>query len=212
MTAQLISVAVLLLVGVRLASAARLATTRQGFRTVRFIVDGIGWRHVWPAPLVLLGVASLATILIQIPVLDWGWWTSLGGQGNPVTGTTDATVGSVWEWLVPLVFVVMLTPALPLFALAEERLFRRGAEGWSRAKRAARTLMFGLVHALIGIPLGVALALVVAGWYFMHVYLRAWKRTASPQDALLESTRAHLVYNATIVLLVLVYAVTLAME
>jgi hypothetical protein len=209
---EILSVGVLVFVGVRLVGAARLATSQRGSRTVRYLLAGVRWRHVWPAPLVLTAVAVAATMLLQVPGLDWGWWTALGGEGNPVTGTTETTSGSVWEWLVPLVFVLLLAPALPLFALAEERIFRRGAESWTASKRIARTVGFGLVHAVIGIPLGVAVALVLAGGYFLGVYLRTWRRTRHAADALVESTRAHTVYNAVILVLVLVYAVAVALD
>ena len=69
----------------------------------------------------------------------------------------------------------MLLPAIPLFALAEERTFRRGCEQWSWPRRVRRTVEFGLAHALIGIPIGVALALSCGGAYFMAVYLRAYR-------------------------------------
>ena len=75
----------------------------------------------------LIAVLVVATLLLQVPGLDWGWWTALGGAGNPVTGTTDQTAGTPLEWIVPLVFLTMLLPAIPLFALAEERTFRRAA-------------------------------------------------------------------------------------
>ena len=71
-----------------------------------------------------------------------------------------------------------------------------------------RAVTFGLVHALIGIPIGVALALTVGGLYFTTVYLRAFGRTASQREAVLESTRAHTAYNASIVALVVVVLVT----
>ncbi len=64
-------------------------------------------------------------------------------------------------------------------------------------------VQFGLIHALIGIPIGAALALSVGGAYFMRVYLGAYNRTRSRMEATLESTRAHTVYNAVIVGVVL---------
>ena len=65
-------------------------------------------------------------------------------------------------------------------------------------------MQFGLVHALIGIPVGVALALSLGGAYFMACYLAEWKRTANPLTATLESTRAHTAYNGTIIALFVV--------
>ena len=59
-----------------------------------------------------------------------------------------------------------------------------------------KVVQFGLIHAIIGIPIGVALALSVGGTYFMFVYLRSFARTGSSNEATLESTRAHTAYNA----------------
>lgn len=202
--------AVLVLVGVRLVSAARVTWSPEGRRTVRSVLGRIGWTHIWPIPVVLAAVIACASLLVNIPGLDWGWWTALGGQGNPVTGTTDRTVGTVWEWLIPLVFLMLVVPSLPLFALAEERMFRRGAQSWSWPRRVLKVIAFGLVHAIIGIPIGVALALALGGAYFMSVYLRRYRLTADERDAVMESTAAHTAYNLAIVGLVLVFVVLVA--
>ncbi len=200
----LLTVAVLGFMAVRLVGGVRVSRTSSGRRVVADVRRRLGWRHVWPVPLVLGTVIVAASTAMQVPGLSWGWWSAIGGDGNPVFGSTDATVGTVWEWVVPLVFMALLLPALPLFAHAEERLFRRGAEGWSPARRASKTLQFGMVHALIGIPLGAALALSIGGAYFMSTYLRAFRATGSRHEATLESTAAHTAYNGVIIAVVLV--------
>src|SRR5687768_16442725 len=154
------------------------------------------------APPVFLAISAAIVALLQVPGLDWGWWTALGGFGNPVTGGTERTVGTALEWLIPAVFLVLLLPALPLLAEREERMFRWGDERRTAPARAGRGVMFGLAHALMGIPLGAALALSTGGWYFSWCYLRAARRDG-PSAGLLESTRAHLAYNGCIVALVL---------
>ncbi len=196
--------AVLALVGVRLFGGLRRSLANDGRALIVSIVRGIRWRHIWPVPLVLTSVLAAATALTRIPGLQWGWWSALGGEGNPVFGSNTSTRGTVWEWLIPAVFVVMLLPALPLFAYAEERLFRSHAEEWSANRRALKIVQFGLIHALIGIPLGVALALSVGGGYFMYAYLRAYRLHRSTTQATLESARAHTAYNGLIVGVVLV--------
>ncbi len=196
--------------GVRLAGGLKKARSRQGRRLVRDVVGGIRWRHVWPIPLVLPVIVVAASALMSVPGLSWGWWSMLGGQGNPVFGASDTTIGTVWEWIIPLGFMALLLPALPLFAYAEERMFRLGAEGWSLRHRALKVLQFGLVHAIIGIPIGAAVALSLGGVYFMAVYLRSFRSTRSRHQATLESTRAHTAYNALIVLVVVVAAIWLA--
>ena len=205
-----LTVAVLGFFGGRLVRAARFATQGYGRSRVRAIVGGIRVRHVAPVPVVLALVLVSALILLQVPGLDFGWWTALGGQGNPVTGATDQTAGTVLEWLIPLVFLTLLLPALPLFAQREEEIFRAGAETWSGWKRIGMAIWFGLVHAIIGIPIGVALALSIGGGYFQLVYLRAFARTHQRADAVMDSTRAHTAYNGVIIVLVLIAIVLTA--
>ena len=78
-------------------------------------------------------------------------------------------------------------------------MFRQGADHWSTGRRMRRAVEFGLVHALIGIPIGVALALSIGGVYFTWRYLKG---------GILESTRAHLAYNLEVVILVVVALAT----
>ena len=208
---NVLTFAVLGFMGVRLATGLRISMRRSGRSLVREIVTGIRWRHVWPIAVVLPAVVLVASVLMTVPGLDWGWWSMLGGEGTPVFGSSSTTVGTVWEWLVPLLFITMLIPALPLFAHAEERMFRAGAEGWSPQRRAWKVVQFGMAHALIGIPLGAALALSVGGAYFMAVYLRAWRQVPSRRAATIESARAHTAYNAFIVLLVMLLTLWIAL-
>ena len=208
---DLLTIAVLAFVGLRLAQGARLGLVERRAR-VSQIVRGVRPRHVLPVPLVLSAVVGVAVVLLEVPGLDLGWWTAIGGEGNPVTGGSERTVGTALEWAVPLVFGLLLLPGLPLFAEAEERIFRLGAEDWSWGRRLARAIVgFGLVHVVVGVPIGVALALSVGGAWFLLVYLRA-VRHHGRATALLESTRAHVAYNGVIVLLLLASAVVLALE
>jgi len=196
---------VLAFVGFRLVSTASLVARSAALRgRAAEIVRGIRWRHGWPVPFVLTAVLLAAAALLQIPPLRFGWWTALGGLGNPVTGTTDQTAGTALEWIVPVVFLLLLVPALPLFAFREEELFRLGAEEWSAARRVAKAVQFGLVHALIGIPIGVALALSIGGGYFQWAYLRGFRATGARRGAVFESARAHTAYNGIVVIVVLV--------
>ncbi len=199
---NVLSIVVLAVVGVRLVQAAKLSRSQHGRSLSRTIWTRIRWRHVWPVPFVLAGVLIVAIPLLMVPVLRWGWWSAIGGDGNPVFGSSSTTMGTVWAWLIPLVFMALVVAALPLFANAEERMFRTGAQRWSTRRRVVKVLQFGLIHALIGIPIGVALALSVGGAYFMSVYLRSYALTGSAKEATLESTRAHTAYNALIIVMV----------
>lgn len=200
---DILTVAVLAFVGFRLVSVARVAVRPPVRARIIGIVTGVRFRHVVAVPFLLAAVVAAAALLLRVPGLDWGWWSALGGYGNPVTGGTERTIGTPLAWAVPLVFALLLVPGLALFAEAEERMFRQGAEHESMGRRAWRGVAFGLVHAVVGIPVGVALALSLAGWWFTAVYLWGYRRGGAG-EALLESTRAHAAYNGVIVLLLLV--------
>jgi hypothetical protein len=198
------TLAVLAVMGMRLALGARTALGGRGRSRVVAIVRGVRARHLLLAPLVFAVIVFAVVMLMQVPGLDFGWWTALGGTGNPVTGGTDQTAGTTLEWLIPAVFIVLLVPALPLFAEAEERVFRLGSENRSRWGQIGWGVLFGLAHAIVGIPIGAALGLSVAGWYFTWTYLRMYRFTGgNRQAALLESTRAHFAYNAELIVVVI---------
>ena len=205
---NVLTFAVLGFMGVRLVTGLRRSRSTEGRSIVAAVVHNIGWRHVWPVPLLLTAVIAVATALVQVPGLSWGWWSMLGGIGNPVFGDSDATAGTVLEWIIPLTFMALLLPALPLVAYAEERMFRTGAQRWARGRRTLKVLQFGMIHAIIGIPIGAAMALSIGGAYFMWVYLRAFRVHQSEHAATIESTTAHTVYNGLLVILVLL-AITL---
>ena len=46
-------------------------------------------------------------------------------------------------------------------------------------RASVRAVKFGLVHAVIGIPIGAALALSIGGWYFTWAYLRGYRARRS---------------------------------
>jgi hypothetical protein len=203
---DLLTVAVLAVVGLRLFEAARSSIEAHG-RTLS-IVRGLRWRHFAGAIPVVLLIVPTAWVLIQLPVLSFGWWTMIGGQGNPVVGVTDKDYGIV-SVVIPLFFIGLLIVGLPLLVAREEWLFRRGAERRGTVANVGRSVLFGLAHAVVGIPIGAALALSIGGLYLTWCYLEGWRETRSQSGALLESTRAHLAYNLTIITLVLVSLVVL---
>ena len=199
---DLVTVAVLGWFGSRMFVSFRRSLGPTARRRTVELVRGLRVRHFAPVPLVITLVVGAAVGLTSIPPLAFGWWTAIGGEGNPAFGVTERTTGTAFELVVPILFVALLIPALPLLVEREEQIFRLGAETWSTPRRIGKALLFGLVHALVGIPIGFALALSIGGAHFTLGYLRAWRATGSRREALLESTRLHLAYNATIVAVV----------
>lgn len=203
---DLLTLAVLAVVGVRLFEAARSSVEAHG-KTLA-VVRGLRWRHFLRAVPIVLLIVPMAWVLMQLPVLSFGWWTMLGGEGNPVVGVTERDYGIV-SVVIPLFFMGLLIVGLPLLVAREEWVFRRGAERRGTLANTGRSLLFGLAHAVVGIPIGAALALSIGGFYLTWCYLQGWRETRTQTGALLESTRAHLAYNLTIITLVVLSVVVL---
>jgi hypothetical protein len=148
---------------------------------------------------VLLCVAAAVYSLLSLgnPILSFSWFgylvsrTGAGGAGGPgLVG--GAPAGNVlmgplsYRWLaVP--FVALLYFLLPQLALAEEALFRRGTRTWRQGL--LRSVVFGLAHLPMGIPLGAALALSIGGLWFTYQYFRG---------GVMRSAAYHLAYNLVV--------------
>jgi hypothetical protein len=196
---DLLALVVLGVVGLRLIEAARSSVESRAKSLV--VLRGLQARHFVLALPVLAAIIAAAFVLIQLPVLSFGWWQAIGGVGNPAIGLTDRDLG-ILNLVIPAFFLGLLVVALPLLVAREEWVFRRGAEHRGMWRNVSRSVVFGLAHAIIGIPLGAALALSIGGLYLTWCYLEGWRETRTQVGALLESTRAHLAYNATILVLV----------
>lgn len=91
-----------------------------------------------------------------------------------------------------------------LVALREERRFRRGDETRGIGSRLWRSLVFGLSHLTVGIPVGAAIGIGVSGFCFSHVYLRRWRKSASRHESVLDAVRVHVAYDLLVAGLVFV--------
>lgn len=161
--------------------------------------DVLGTLLVLPVVMVTGGALSL------LPVLGWGWWSSIGGKGSVVFSGTGGNRG------VAVLLLLLIAVAVPELALREEETFRKDSERRSPAANSGWALLFGSVHAFMGIPIGYALALSVAGFYFTYRYLRAYRRAGretARRAALDASTTAHIAWNWTLLLLVLTMTLT----
>lgn len=157
------------------------------FSTNLAVIDSIRSTHFLQACGVFALVAAVFLVLRRIhPVFGWRLvhvFKSDGRSGPPTNANTlGLSMPFVW-----VVYGVCLIVSLPFFARVEEEVFRSDTQNWADALW--RSVLFGLVHMLIGIPLGAALALTVLGLWLTQVYF----------DGGIElSTQAHTAYNLII--------------
>lgn len=128
-----------------------------------------------------------------------------------VLATAPTAQAQSWpslEQLFVVVFWLLLMFGIPFWARLEERVFRRGANSWG--KITVRSIQFGLIHLIAGIPILGGFVLIVPGFLFAcrykYVHDRCLRKTRDPILAMdigvIASTADHAVYNAILVTLV----------
>jgi hypothetical protein len=130
-------------------------------------------------------------------VLNFSWLQLLATKGEKAVGMNQMLAGAQIPWL-GIPFVILLLVNLPRLAAAEEESYRLGTRDWKHAF--PRSLSFGLMHMVVGVPLWCGLALSIPGLWFTLQYFRG---------GVSRSTMAHALYNmilASVLLVFVVYA------
>jgi len=134
----------------------------------------IGKRQLLLSLCSVLGVFALGIGLSLIPFpkfLLWGWtqYLSTGEDGD---GTNLILIPLGGTVAVFVCFGLVLLAFLPLAAFLEEKIFRYNTKSWRNAM--LRSLIFGLIHMLAGVPFLYCLSLLsLLGMWFSREYLYA---------------------------------------
>lgn len=121
--------------------------------------------------LVLVAVIAVALFLIKIWPQGMGWsWLKLVAtpEEGPTAGKNVLMSGLTipgFAWL----FLVLFGVNVPRLALNEEYAFRKGVK--KPPEIAVSSIKFGLMHCIVGVPIGFGLALSIAGLWFSMQYL-----------------------------------------
>lgn len=204
---QLIYAAVVGFVAVQLYQAARSPLMQKAWTVAR----GIKIRHFFANLPMMAATMIMATVFLYIPGLSWGWWSMFGGEGSILFGRVQdweesrAIVSMISAFLMSAFIVVV-----PPLAMREEQIFRMGSERRTPKDRVSNAVFFGLLHSVMGIPIGVALALSLGGIWFTSRYLSGYKKARmagqdlmrSREAGIRESTLHHMAWNWTILALV----------
>jgi hypothetical protein len=143
------------------------------------------WIQVLVGDVLAVSVLTIAAIYSDRAPnwLQFSWLTLLAGKGEQVQSSNLMLAGAQIP-LFGIPFILLLVLNLPQFAAAEEEMFRDGTKDWLQA--IPRSLGFGLMHMIVGVPLWCGLALAVPGMWFTAQYFKG---------GLSRSTMAHAVYN-----------------
>lgn len=167
------------------------------------MLKGLRPRHLGWGLLVLfttlVTLAATATFAFELAGwMRWSWLTALTShEGSMLSAAADAgTTKSTVPKAVVYALYGFLLLALPMAALIEEKMFRRGAEHRSKLRNAAFALAFAMGHMVVGFPVFAALALFPLGLWLTLYYRIQWRRSGGDsQAAMLEAGRVHLMNN-----------------
>lgn len=160
-------------------------------------------------------IAAAMALLWQVPGLNWGWLNLFSNTGGnmltqPVHEGLKST-NQLIRLLVPMFFIA-LAVAVPFLAKAEEEHFRKGVTDWGDIIK--KSISFGLIHCLAGIPLASGIALILSGLFYGLKYKRAFDANVkvvgyrdAQDEAVMVSTAYHTVYNTIVVGLLLYIAI-----
>ena len=162
-------------------------------------------------------VVAVGIGLTCVPFLKYGWLSLFyEGGGNmllrPIQEASMSESGLLRA--LPVLFVIALLTILPFLAQAEEEVFRQGHEDLGDILW--QSLMFGLMHCLVGVPLAFGIALTLTGLFCAYHYnrelnrrIRGMGRSEAEHDAVMASTVAHTMLNAIAVCIFLIYALAM---
>ncbi len=121
-------------------------------------------------------------VLFHVPVLNWSILNVLVPRGDSARiGTNLYLLPLNLPWI-GWIFMALLVFNIPLLAYIEEDIFRRGTETtWDVIRR---SLKFGFVHCLIGLPLCAGLMLSLMGFWYTYHYFKGGTVRAAMYHAL----------------------------
>lgn len=179
------------------------------FLTVPLVLAPFQVSNRWFAGFVYRQI-RLKTVLQQIPVLTAvllvraGCMALIPWSSRSVyslfmdVGTGNINMMPIQVRYLGPVYCALLLFSLPSFALAEEQMFREGADTVRRG--VLKSLAFGFAHCVVGVSFASGFGLSMGGLWFWHQY-----RTGG----IIRSTVHHTAYNALVVSIVFVLVLIL---
>lgn len=113
-------------------------------------------------------IMTFSWIYQTLPILQWGWSEAIFGKSINIAFAPTNTGNKTFDMLLGIPFVILFAIAVPKLAYVEEKLFRNNTI--SILPIIFKSLLFGLIHCIVGIPLAAGLCLSFAGLLFAFAY------------------------------------------
>lgn len=169
----------------------------QAFRMMR----RISWWKIGGVYLFeTLYVGVMGYMMLEFPFLKYGWLSLFDQQATNLNFAPYALATvepNAWVKFQGVLFFLAIAILMPIFAHWEESIFRRGKH--TMLEVLGTSFLFGLVHLIPGVPVGVAIAQMGIGLCLAGVYLHAYhgfKHMMSHEKAMDEATIITGAYHA----------------
>ncbi len=165
--------------------------------------------------LLILIITVAETLVMYVPGMKYGWLhLFVSGGGNALVAPVTDASSSAYRLLrlVPIAFCLAFLVAIPFLAKAEEEMFRQGCTKWKDIWW--KSTKFGLLHCIVGIPIGFGVALIMSGLFYAYHYKRTLEKNTgtlgylrADDEAVVVSTTYHSMYNSIVITILLLVSV-----
>ena len=139
---------------------------------------------------------GITLITVSPKILGFTWLQIFSSPDHKEAGTNLMVAGATKIPAFGVLFLVLFMANIPRLARIEEEQFRRGTKDWKDG--AWRSLRFGLAHCIVGVPVGIGLALGLGGLWFTYQYFKG---------GVGRSTVYHSIYNWILAVFLFVFLV-----
>lgn len=127
------------------------------------VMSSITWWIALQNLAVVVIVVSACVGLTKLHrIFKWSWLSLFKSDG------TNINIVPIHIKYFGLVFALLLMVNLPSMAMAEEMWFRAGTDNWLNGLYIS--FIFGIVHCLVGVPIGAGVAITLGGLWFTYQY------------------------------------------
>lgn len=154
-------------------SVAKTAVTDSSIAFTKSVVAHFNLYMFFRVLTVLAWVICISLLLYQtIPFTQWSWSQAVFGESINITFAPLHTGDALLNVVLGVPLIMLCIVAIPKLAYAEENVFRKDVITWKAI--VGKSLLFGLIHCIVGVPLSAGIALSFAGLFLAYIYRREY--------------------------------------